>query len=819
MTHPTPPTGGAYAFYARALERVPAATAAVVLLTAVLGAFALRVHPDFAVEYLFPEAGEARANYDRYKEIFPYDEARALVMLEAPDLWTAQGLGRIAALERDLGAIKVVTRNATIAERLAGAAPVHVPAVKDVEGPLSVKQVVDAGDETVKLEKLFPRPDLPPDEIRVRAATATADRLFRWRLTPPEGRAVAIRVTLHKDIAPKDETRNRFYYALRETIAKHERPDLGQKITISGLPVVRSEYTEMIAGDQATLVPLAMLVILALLYLTFRSAKEVAAAFVTVLASIVWTRGAMGIFGYPEQVLTSIVPTVVMIISITDTVHILSHYKGAVADGKTHEEALAYAMADSAWPCFVTEVTIGIGFLSLYFVDILMISQFGVATAAGMMLTWTANVTVLPLAIHALKPSPAAASRHTAAEKVFARFIAWIERQVTRRPGRVMAAAAVIAGLGIFFGTRIEREYYGLTDGLRPDSAILKEVRYAEATFGGFNPLVVLVEAKPGAPDHDPLLEPEAMRLLDRLADMLERTFPKDVKSAISVADYVKKAHRIFAGPEAADREPIPSSRSLIAQELLFVDDGKILDDLISDDRRTAAVTVMIPDVGSTRIRAIVRELKANIAREEQAMAGTACPVKLTVTGIISLTDAIYANLVDGLLRSLAGAVAVSFLAFCIVLRSWRLGLIALVPNVLPLALTFGFMGLAGIELTPTTVIVFSITLVIADDDTVQYFTRFLNRFHEERARGEKEPHAAAALGTLREAGLPMFITSCAVSLGFLTLMFSKFLRLADFGVLIGVSLFTAIFADLFISPILISRLRPPIPPRGEGAP
>jgi hypothetical protein len=784
-----------HAFFLGMLARGRAwgAFAGVLLLSAVLGAYAAKVEADFSIEFLFPERSAAKSDYDRYKSIFPFDEARALVMVEAPDLWTPTGLSRVAALEKDLGA-------------LAG--------TKDVEGPLSIREVIDAGNETVRTQKLFPRPDLPAEVLAAKRVTATADPLFAWRLSPPDGRAATIRVTLLKEVAAKDRLRNEFYRDLRALVARHEGPTLkdgsAQKVTISGLPVIRSEYTEMIQGDQATLLPIAFAVILGLLYLTFRSPKEIVAASVTIIASIVWTRGAMGILGYPEQILTSIVPTVVMIISISDTVHILTHYKEALAEGRAHEDALAHAMADSAWPCLLTEVTIAVGFLTLWLVDILMISQFGIATAAGMLLTWLANVTVLPLAIHALRPSPAAAARQTGAERAFAGFIAWVERQVSTRPRVVVAVATAVIGLALHMGSGVGREYYGF-EGLRPESRIKKEIEYAEATYGGCNPLVIFIEPREGAPAEAPMLEPEAFRLMDRLAAALEELFPVEVKNALSAADYLKKAHRIFAGAEAADASPIPPTRALVAQELDFVDDGKILADFLDFERRTAAVAVNLPDVGSTRIRQIMAKLRERIAAEEAETTRRGLPVKLTLTGLVSLSDDIYTTLVLGLLQSLLGAVAVSLAVFSLVLRSWKLGLIALIPNVLPLALTMGFMGALGIQLTPTTVIVFSITLVIADDDTVQYFSRFRLRYLALRAAGEPDPHAAAAFGTLREAGLPMFITSCAVSLGFATLVFSNFLGLADFGVLIGISLFTAIFADLFLAPIMLTRIRPRI--------
>jgi hypothetical protein len=131
------------------------------------------------------------------------------------------------------------------------------------------------------------------------------------------------------------------------------------------------------------------------------------------------------------------------------------------------------------------------------------------------------------------------------------------------------------------------------------------------------------------------------------------------------------------------------------------------------------------------------------------------------------------------------------------------------------MVLTIAFMAVTGITLRPSTVILFSIILVIADDDTMQYLSRL--RAHYARAKqrdSSADLHREAALGAMRESGLPMFVTSTAVSLGFLLLMLSELRGTADLGLLIGMTLFFAIFADLFLAPILVSRLRPRLEPR-----
>ncbi len=784
----------------RMLTRRWPAVAFVLALTAGLSVFAAKVKPDYSIEMFFPTFDQRRTDYERYKKDFPFEDARAILVVEAPDLFTEAGIARIKAIEADFGKLEGVV---------------------DSQGLTTMTDV--AGDELdMRMDKIVPDGPLDADALATIRTRATTDPLFRWTLAPPDGRATTIRVTLTREWASKEATRTKFLKAARKLIAKHDAlakaAGARQHITMNGLPVIRSEFTEMITKDTGLLFPLALVVVLLLLWVTFRRLSDIMAALVTILFAVVWTTGVMGIFGIPISVLTQGTPIIVMIISISDTVHIVSRYKELAAEAAARGDAggaraaIAEACRESAIPCLLTEVTIAGGFLALLSADMVMIREFGIATAAGMLLAWLSNVTVLPLALSFFKrrgvESLAKDAKPSAAARVFGRFIGWVERVITKRPGRVVAVFALVCAAAATVGiVRVGRQYYSYDD-LRPDSQLARNLRYVEASHGGTVPMAIHIE--PTTRAEDAMHEPEALALVDRIEQRLEREFPAEVKNAGSIASYMRKAHAKLAGAELAAENPLPQTRKLIAQELLALDDPRALRDFLSSDHATASVFVMMPDSGSARATKIIGALERGFADEMKAHPS----YRVTLTGIYGIADGIYRSLVGGLARSLAIAILVSFLIFCLVLRSWRLALIALIPNLLPLLFTFGIMGALGIDIKPSTVIIFSITLVIADDDTIQYLTRFRRLYKELQAKGElaaDKLHEAAALGTLRETGLPMFVTSVAVTIGFLTLLFSQFLGLANFGLLIGVSLLSAVFADLFLSPLLLMRIRPKI--------
>jgi predicted RND superfamily exporter protein len=388
----------------------------------------------------------------------------------------------------------------------------------------------------------------------------------------------------------------------------------------------------------------------------------------------------------------------------------------------------------------------------------------------------------------------------SAGERALGRVIAGIERSVVGRPMTVLMIAALVTAAALGLGARTGRQYY-VYDDLRPESQLARELRYVESVHGGSAPLVVYVE--PLERRADAMLEPQAIALVDRITQLLESQHGDDVKAASSLSKYLRKTHRLLF-PDAA--APLPASRPLVAQELLFLDDPRVARDFLSFDRGAATVLATLPDRGSRHATELLRRLDGELADATRGL-----PYRVTLTGAYGIADGVYRSLVGGLVQSLLAAIAISFAIFFGVLRSWRLALVALVPNVLPLFVTLGFMGLMRIDIKPSTVIVFSVTLVIADDDTIQYLSRFRARCAALVRAGAGDAHRQAALETLRECGLPMVVTALAVSLGFLILVFSQFLGLANFGILVGVSLLTAVVADLFLSPLLLMLLRPKI--------
>lgn len=786
-------TGWLVGLFAWLLTHRPLLVGGLLLALAWGGWHASGVRFDQSVEQMFPVQDPTRATYDRYKGLFPYDDARAIVLVEDSRVWSPAGLQALQELEADLLAL---------------------PGATDVEGPLSVRDVT-GGADTISLARLVPDVRLPTPARQQAERTARADPLFAYNLAHPDRDVVAIRVRLRLDLARSDEGRRVFNAAADEVIAAHA--PRWRKLLLTGIPVIRGRYIELVQRDLNLLSPLAYLIITLLIALTFRSLHVVLATVLTIAAAIVWTFAAMKLLDIPIAILTSFCPIVIIVISISDTVHIVADFLERLRRGEERRPALAAALADAAGPCLLTEITIACGFLSMGLVNITAIWEFGLVMAIGMGVTWLANMTVLPLVLSLGRPrlcgtSPAGAgSRATPlapplAIRLWGRAVDGIEHLVRHRTRRVVGVAVSLLLLAALAGSTVDRVHF-VFDDLWPASSLYQDIRFGETRYGGLVPLAVFLEAERPATEGMSVLEPEALRFLDRAEEHLRelgRSGELPVATAVSVATYLRKSHRLVVGDaQAAQDGGLPTSRAAAAQEFLLLDDGDEFKDLISPDGAAAALITRLPDLPAETVSAGLRQL-------ERWVAANAPPgYRASVTGILALSNRVYELLLQGLVQSFLVAFGVTFLVFFFVLRSSRLALVGVVPNVAPVVMMLGYMALFGIDLKPSTVLLFSMVLVVADDDTIQYLSRFRRRYGRLRRLGDPDPHGRAALGLLRELGLPMFITSTAVALGFLLLSFSEFRATANLGMIAGLTLFSAVLADLFLVPVILRAWKP----------
>jgi predicted RND superfamily exporter protein len=738
-----------------------------VLMPCVIALFgAARVQVDTSIERMHPFADQAREDFDRYQRAFPGQDALAFILVEGHDVFSPAGIRMLSRLEGELRGL---------------------PAVRSVVGPASARSI---------------RGLLIPESARDRAedieqvlAGIRNDPQSRLLVHPTRALAV-IQVEVATDRAgTRVAVERKFTDAARELLERYAKP--GWKLTLSGAPAVRASVAGIVDMDMMRLMPLVVLAILAVVAAAYRDMWYLLAT----AATLGWTWlamiGALGWMGVPVGVLTSFAPIVVLIVCVTDTVHILSDLDARIGNATPGASAIVEATAGAAGPCLATEIVIAGGFLSMGLIGLEAVWEFGLATAAGVMLAWVANMLVLPWV---LSLRPASLARRGAGSHGGARarrrpmdaILRWNESVVVRFPWRVLACGAVVALACAVSMTRLQQEYR-VFDDLRPESSLATDLAYAENALGGVVPIAIMLE--PEGAQERAALSADALKFQSRVASTLGALAERP--PVISLPGILEPAEQsLFVAM-------VGRSAETTALALRLVERVQRLDMVITPDRQTAQIVALLPNLATGRMREVVEFTRALAARE------TPPGYRATVTGNLVMTERVTGMLTQGLLSSFLAALAVSFIAFFAVLRSAKLALIGLIPNVLPLGVLFGLMPILGIGLKPSTVIIASMALVIADDDTLQYLLRFRRRFAALQAQGIPQPHRLAALDTLAECGRAMLVTSTAVTAGFLLLQFSQFEGIANLGLLTGLTLWSAALADAFLTPVLLMTIRP----------
>ncbi|MBI3268063.1 MAG: MMPL family transporter [Planctomycetes bacterium] len=597
--------------------------------------------------------------------------------------------------------------------------------------------------------------------------------------------------------------RERIARTLEALAVEFDRP--GRAFFLGGVPVVRRDYVNLTQRDTATFMPLVLGLLLGVLLLVFRSLSGVLLPLLVMILSVIWTFGFLALCGGTLNLVSAIIPVLVVIAGISDAIHLILNYYEVYGEVSDRRRALVRTIEENGVACFLTSATTAVGFFTLATTDMPLLVDFGIFTGTGILFAWFISLVVIPICLSFLAP-PAAERREEMDTGALASFLQWVPRFVDRRKGSVaLVALAVLAAFGLGIG-RIEIEAK-LLDDLPLDHPVLATNRLIEDRLGGIFSLEYIVEGR----TEDVVKEPEFLRQVAALQRYLD-SFPETGK-VLSVVDYIKDLRHSFYGERDAERR-IPDTREETAQLLFLYDISKKkpLEGFVDHAYRRARISAKIHDVGTHGTMRVLRAVDDWIRRFAPD------EIRVRVTGLVSLAQKVNEFVVWNMTTSFLLDFLIIGATFLVLTRSFRLALVGLIPNVVPLAVTLGVMGWLGIALKPTSAIIFGITFGIAVDDTVHALARYRLEFAKD---GDL---LKAVERTFRGEGRATIFFSIILSLGFSILLFSQFRANQYFGFLCGVTIVAGLLGELFLLPWSLLVLRPrlaftPPPPKAQAAP
>lgn len=638
----------------------------------------------------------------------------------------------------------------------------------------------------LQIEPFYDDVPTDPSALADLRRRALADPIYAGNLVSFDGRVAAISIAL-LDLSDRDLIESGFDERLGRIAAEEAG---GLEVWIAGGSHVKAETNRLMLGDLGGVLPFSVLLMALAAFASFRTLRGVALPLATVGVGLVWTMALVGtLFGELNPV-TVAAPPVIIAVGFAYAVHVVSAYYARAA-----ESPAAVAPADLATdvlrrviqPICFTGLTTAIGFFSLATSPIVAVREFAVFCAVGVLATTFVSITLGPACLALLRrPAPRSASEERPAESRFEAFLRRIARFDLRHRDAVMAVwllATVVAAAGI---GRIEIST-DMVSNLRADNPVRLDFDRVNAALGGANAFQILVES----PEPDDFLEPARLETLVALQTWLAEQ--PEVAGSTSFADYVRVLNQGFReGDRAALR--VPESRALVGQ-LLVLGGNEEVDRFVDADRRAANVVVRTSAIDSVDVMALV-------GRIEERLATLPAPLEAEVTGQTVLLSRTMDEIALGQALSLATAIALIYLVLALLFTSLKTGLLALAPNLIPIAIYFGVLGWTGVTLNITTGLVACMVLGIAVDDTIHLLVHFKEaaRRHADEERG--------VLEAVAEIGRPVTVTTLALCLGFLALLMSEIRAQVEFGVLAAVILAIAWANDLTFTPSLATRMR-----------
>lgn len=723
---------------------------------------ALRVMIDPAAVHLLPAAGPARDRFERARELFGAEEP-FVVALGADDVFQPAVLERVVALTAALEALPEIHHVVSLA---------RAPDVVSHDGDI----------------ELHPMLDRMPDSAEARAALRArtlANPLYRGALVAEDGRTVAV-YAYPRRISSRDLLASGVADRVEAIARAAGSPAV--EVFVSGIPFATAKLSQLLLRELAFMLPLIVLLLCAVLAIALRTVLGVVLPILSVSLSLVWLLGVMGWLGRPLNLVTAILPPLVVTVGFAYAMHVVADYGARLEPAAFRDRAARARLArevvgEIGLSVVLAGVTAIAGFLSLSLSPIVAIRELGLFAVVGVAFATGIAITVTP-ALLVVLPGPALRAPQSGGG--FERLADVLSGFALRRRSLVIAIAAAAVVVGAIGARRIETATEFI-ENLDRRTTLRADYEAINDRLGGANLIQIVVSS----PAEQGFFEPANLRALAELQQWL--LSQPEIGGAVSLADYVALVNQAMAdGDPAALR--IPDSARAVGQLLLFAasDETKRL----SDARYQVANVMVRASVGDSRgVSRLVDRIEEQLARLPGGLTAT-------VTGNVVLFGESIDDLAGGQWSSLIAAFAMIYACLAALFTSFRAGLLALFPNLVPIALYYGALGFLGIPLNPWTSVVGSIALGIAADDTIHFMSRF--NLEARRLADERRAVRAALRGVIR----PVTLTLIGLCLGFAVLGTSELRSQAQFGLLAAATLAVGWCVDMALTPALCSGVR-----------
>ena len=577
-------------------------------------------------------------------------------------------------------------------------------------------------------------------------------------------------------------------------IVENYEAKLGSKLRFSGMPYIRSILAKVVADEMVLFIVYAILVTALIMYIFFRSFKVVMVAMLVVIIGAIWSIGLVSLFGFQLSILTGLVPPLIIVIGVANCIFLLNKYHTEYRLHGNKIKGLQRVVRKVGRATLLTNATTAAGFATFTVVESSVMREFGVIASMSIMFVFVLSLMLVPIVFSFLKAPKARHVKHL--DRTYSKtFVSKIVEIVLSYRTRVYWFFGTVVVVGIY-GITLITSNGNIVDDFPEDSPVLADLAFFEKNFNGVMPFEVQIDAlKP-----DKALSPATLKRIDKLQDAIS-AYPQ-FSRAVSMTEVVKSLKQAYYGGMTSKYSlPNGSERGFILSYANNNDEkqsgSELLNSFIDSAKQITRVSFQVKDVGTDEMDRLLSEIRPTL---DSIFNPKKYNTLMTGTSVVYLRGTDY--LVKNLFTSLSIAVVLIALLMAFMFQSWRMVVVSLIPNIIPLIITGALMGFLGITIKPSTILVFSIAFGISVDDTIH----FLAKYRQELEANNWKIKRSVILA-LHEVGLSMAYTSIVLFFGFSIFNMSTFGGTKALGMLVSITLLVAMFSNLILLPSLLLTL------------
>jgi predicted RND superfamily exporter protein len=747
--------------------------------SAVMGYYASKIKLSYEFSKAIPTDNPRYRDYVNFKQTFGDDGNLLVIGIQTKELFSLKTF-------RDYRNLHTQLKN--------------VPTVEDVLSvPAAVTLLKDSAGERLNAARIF------SDSIETQAQLDSAATVFynlpfyRSLLYNPETNAWLMGVRINKEVLNSKE--RSLVVSNINSVVDSFSARTGLQTRVSGLPLIRTVISDRVQAEMKLFLFGSLLFSLVMLLLFFRSLSTTLLSLSVVIIGVIWTIGITHLCGYKITLLTALIPSLVVVIGIPNCIYFINKYHSSYIQSGNKDQSLIDMVSKMGVVTLFCNIAAAIGFAVFAFTKSAILKEFGVVAGLSIMVIFFISFILLP-SVLSLLPPPGKAQLKYLNSRWITNVLTTIDRWAFNYKKQVLIITGIVLLVSIAGILRLQT-VGKIVDDLPKDDIIYKDLKFFEQNFKGVMPLEIVVDTK----KKRGLSGMRALNVynkVDSLA-MYIAAMPQ-MNRPLSIAEGLKFAKQgFYEGDTLNYALPNAFDGAFVGEYLRPSKEGQaqnnftnMLRSFIDSNSQSTRLSVSMADVGTKELPPILD----SIQHRANELFDSSYKVTLTGTSITFLEGSRF--IINGLKESIGWAFLLIAICMLYLFRSFRILVCSLIPNLVPLVVTAGIMGWAGVPLKPSTVLVFSVALGIAVDITIRFLVNYKQVLP---LNGNNVP--ASVRATISQTGLSIIYTSLVLTAGFVIFCASSFGGTFALGWLTSITLLVATLTNLLLLPVLLLILHP----------